>query len=181
MIGIFESIYFCNLNLTDTEQLEYISKPKSVICQEIGVDVLIDDSLEHALDCSSLGIDILLYDRKGKYNWNHQEMMIQKKNNSRSPPTLTSTSKRLYHRAPTELSENVHRMMNWKDIIAQFPKPTSPLRFCYFPDSFTEGEDSSVEEEDELFDRPTSYYSYETVEVEMSEDEEHDDLLWKGV
>ncbi|GAA5805873.1 hypothetical protein EDC94DRAFT_624582 [Helicostylum pulchrum] len=183
--GIFESIYFCNLDLTDSEQLEYISKSKSMICQEIGADVLIDDSLEHALDCSSLGIDILLYDRKGKYTWNHQDPIQKKTSTGGLPPlTLTSSSKKLYHHRPTELSDCVHRMLNWRDIIAQFPKPTSPLRFCYFPDSFTEEEDSSVEEneqEDDLFDRPTSYYSYETVEVEMSEEEdEEEDQLWKG-
>ncbi|KAI7896477.1 uncharacterized protein EV154DRAFT_492425 [Mucor mucedo] len=166
--GIFESIYFCNLNLSDTEQMEYISKPKSVICQEIGVDVLIDDSLEHAFDCSNLGIDILLYDHKGKYSWNHEECVPKKKH---CPPTLTSTSKRLYgQHTPHEISKNIHRMMNWRDIIAQFPKPTSPLRYCYFPDSFTEEEDSVEEDDDAVFDSPNC--RYETVEVEMSDDED---------
>lgn len=167
-IGIFESIYFCNLNLSATEQLEYISKPKSVICQEIGVDVLIDDCLEHAFDCSNLGIDILLYDHKGKYSWNHEDRVEKK---SQCPPTLTSSSKRLYQQhTPNGISKNIHRMMNWRDIIAQFPKPTSPLRYCYFPDSFTEEEDSVEEDDDEVFDSPNC--RYETVEVEMSDDED---------
>jgi hypothetical protein len=186
--GIFESIYFCNLNLSAAEQLEYVSKPKSVICQEIGVDVLIDDCLEHAFDVCSLGIDVLLYDRKGKYSWNHEDVIEIKTDEK---PTLTSTSKRLYQHHHMELSKNnnIHRMFNWREIIAQFPKPSSPLRFCYYPNQYEEEEDGSIEEEDEddqLFDHP--YYQhdqqqgcYETVEVEeMSEEEEDSDYpLWR--
>ncbi|KAI7899624.1 uncharacterized protein BX663DRAFT_520763 [Cokeromyces recurvatus] len=178
--GIFESIYFCNLGLTDAEQLEYVSKPKSIICQEIGVDVLIDDSLEHALDCSSLGIEVLLYDRNGEYIWNHEDKM--KKKNPRCAHTLTSTSKRLYQRIPTKISKNIHRMTSWTEIIAQFPKPTSPLRYCtYPPDSCSEEEEEEEEdkaEEDQLFDK-SNYYGYETVEIEEMSDEEDEYPVWK--
>ncbi|KAI8342859.1 hypothetical protein BC941DRAFT_390041 [Chlamydoabsidia padenii] len=66
--GIFDSIYFCNLGLSETEQLHYVSKRKSTICQEIGVDVLIDHRLDHVLECAKLGVDVLLYDRH--YQWN---------------------------------------------------------------------------------------------------------------
>ncbi|KAI8082606.1 uncharacterized protein B0P05DRAFT_468085 [Gilbertella persicaria] len=154
--GIFESIYFCNLDLSSSEQLEYISKPKSLICQEIGVDVLIDDSLEHALDCSSLGIDILLYDRKGQYRWNHEDKL------------------------------NIHRMKNWREIIAQFPKPSSPLRFCYYPPAYSEEEEEEEEDEDDdgnSYEQPAyqpSYYGkYETVEVEELSDEDEAYPIWK--
>lgn len=166
------------MDLSDSEQLEYVSKPKSLICQEIGVDVLIDDSLEHAFDCSTLGIDILLYDRQGQYIWNHDDI-LRKRHAQHSAPTLTSTSKRLYHQTPRELSKNVHRMTSWKEIIAQFPKPSSPLRFCYFANE-SEAEEEEEEEEDSCdseqnyFDTP-NYYGYETVEVEeMSEEEEEE-------
>ncbi|KAI8637177.1 hypothetical protein BD408DRAFT_425024 [Parasitella parasitica] len=189
--GIFDSIYFCNLDLSDSEQLEYVSKPKSVICQEIGVDVLIDDSLEHAFDCSALGIDVLLYDRQGQYIWNHDDV-LRKKHAQRSAPTLTSTSKRLYHQTPRELSKNMHRMTSWKEIIAQFPKPSSPLRFCYMAndsqqeDDDDDDDDEEEEEEEEKqghYFNNRNYYGYETVEVEeMSEEEEYplyrDSRVW---
>lgn len=158
------------MDLTDSEQLEYVSKPKSVICQEIGVDVLIDDCLEHANDCASLGIDVLLYDFNGTYTWNHHKKETQKR-------TLTSTSKNLYKQQDYS---NVQRMSSWKEIIAQFPKPTSPLKYCYFPEEEEEEEDTSIEDEDELFDNQSHYYKYETIEVEeMSEEEEEDNIVWK--
>ncbi|KAI8071549.1 hypothetical protein BC940DRAFT_330788 [Gongronella butleri] len=102
--GIFESIYFCNLGLSETEQLEYMSKTKSAICRDIGVDVMIDHQMEHALDCASLGVDVLLYDRRGQYQWNHQQQEAQ-----------------------------VTRVRSWREIIHQhFPKPSSPLRHCLY-------------------------------------------------
>ncbi|KAG1143389.1 hypothetical protein G6F37_006882 [Rhizopus arrhizus] len=129
--GIFESIYFCNLNLSEKERLEYISKPKSVICQEIGVDVLIDDSFEHALGCSDIGVDVLLYDRQGIYKWNHQQ-----------------------------LPNNVHRVFNWKQVMARFPKPSSPLKHCIY--SFDDADDYYCYHDH-------SYCQYETIEVEEEE------------
>ncbi|KAG1452117.1 hypothetical protein G6F56_007906 [Rhizopus delemar] len=134
--GIFESMYFCNLNLSRKEQLEYISKPKSVICQEIGVDVLIDDSLEHALDCSR--VEVLLYDRLGKYTWNHS----------------------------SQLPSNVHRVFNWKQVMARFPKPTSPLKQCIY------SSDDGDYFHNYQYHLP-SYCEYETIEVEeeSSDDE----------
>jgi hypothetical protein len=166
------------LELSDSEQLEYVSKPKSVICQEIGVDVLIDDCLEHVFDCSSLGIDVLLYDRQGKYKWNHE--IIQQEETKAY--TSTSTSKRLYQQKP--ILKNVHRMLTWRDIIAQFPKPSSPLRYCSFNYEYDEEEeDDSIEDQDEEDDyQPVNYYNgYETVEVEeMSEEEEEEEYpLWR--
>lgn len=168
------------MDLSDTEQLEYVSKPKSVICQEIGVDVLIDDSLEHAFDCSHLGIDILLYDKQGEYTWNHFKTQKQ------FTPTLTSTSKRLYQHFADTTTKNIHRMTSWRGILAQFPKPSSPLRYCcyYLPEEEEDDEFTSTEEEEEaeehaLFDQPHYYNSsYETVEVEeMTDDEDYP--LWK--
>lgn len=158
--GIFESIYFCNLGLSDAEQLEYVSKPKSAICQEIGVDVLIDDGLEHALDCAALDIEVLLYDRGGQYRWNHTR--------TKRKATLTSMSRQLYHghhHAP--LPSNVTRVTSWKEIIAYFPKPHSPLRNCYYPQDLNDEEE---EEEDECYGKYNG--EYETVEVdEITEDE----------
>ncbi|KAI8379740.1 uncharacterized protein BYT42DRAFT_569868 [Radiomyces spectabilis] len=180
--GLFESIYFCNSELTVAEQVEYISKPKSAICQEVGVDVLIDDSLEHALDCASLGIEVLLYDRKGEYRWNHPTVT---KPSGR--PTLTSTSRHLYHKPITALPANVKRVTSWKQIIELFPKPTSPLRHCSYPEDFQAEEnekDSADEDEDMgkgreilLDHRMTSgmnqrCYTYETIELDELTDED---------
>lgn len=129
------------MNLSEKEQQEYISKPKSLICREIGVDVLIDDSLEHAFDCAKLGIDILLYDKEGNYRWNQSD----------------------YHR------DNVNRMTSWKQIFAQFPKPTSPLKYCYT---------TTDEEEEEEEDEQSDFYSFETIEVEPLTDDE-EEITWR--
>ncbi|KAI8145955.1 hypothetical protein BJV82DRAFT_602866 [Fennellomyces sp. T-0311] len=161
--GIFESIYFCNLGLTDQEQMEYVSKPKSAICQEIGADVLIDDNLEHAVDCAGLDIQVLLYDRKGQYRWNHTKTR-------KVASTLTSMSRQLYHNhhhAP--LPANVTRVSSWKEIIAFFPKPHSPLRNCYYPQDL-----AAYDEEDTHQDEYG--IEYETVEVEMTDDEDEYDI-----
>ncbi|KAI7850745.1 hypothetical protein BDC45DRAFT_608634 [Circinella umbellata] len=180
--GIFESIYFCNLDLSDTEQLEYVSKPKSAICQEIGVDVLIDDNLEHAMECATtLGIDVLLYDRKGQYRWNHSSSSTTKSMSSKNTKkvnchTLTSMSRQLYHNhqhhhhAP--MPSNVTRVSSWKEIIAFFPKPHSPLRNCYYPQDLIYEEDE--EEEDEHEDEYDGI-EYETVEVDMDLTDDDDD------
>ncbi|ORX56737.1 hypothetical protein DM01DRAFT_1334298 [Hesseltinella vesiculosa] len=102
--GIFESIYFCNLGLSESEQLEFISKSKAAFCQDIGVDVLIDNQLEHASECASFGIEVLLYDRLGKYRWNQHPC-----------------------------SQPLTRVKTWRDIIHQhFPRPSSPLKNMCF-------------------------------------------------
>ncbi|CAO3593717.1 unnamed protein product [Absidia cylindrospora] len=122
-IGIFESIYFCNLGLSDEEQLEYISKRKATICHEIGVDVLIDHQLEHCVECAQAGVDVLLYDRKGQYKWNHQQL---------STP-------------------NIHRVTTWRDIIQRhFPKPNSPLRHLVYP--YSEEDDMTCDNQDDQDD-----------------------------
>lgn len=152
------------MDLSDAEQLEYVSKQKSVICQEIGVDVFIDDSLDHALDCSSLGIQVLLFDYYGNYYWNHSHHPIT------TTKSLTSCSQLLYKR---ELN-NVTRVHHWRDIMAQFPKPSSPLKYCCYSMDYydEEEEESSNTSQDEIFDNPSNYYTYETIEVEESSEDE---------
>lgn len=173
MPGIFDSIYFCNLNLSDAEQLEYVSKPKSAICQEIGVDVLIDDDLNHALDCAALDMEVLLYDRKGQYKWNHERPR-------KTAGTLTSMSRQLYQPSGP-LPPNVTRVKSWKEIIAYFPKPKSPLRYCYYPQDLEQDDSAADEEEEDKEDSydddyvAASYHhgNYETVEIDgLAEDEE---------
>ncbi|CAO3641808.1 unnamed protein product [Cunninghamella echinulata] len=139
--GIFESIYFCNLGLSETEQLEYYSKQKSAICQEIGVDVLIDHQLEHCIDCASLGIDVLLYDRKGQYKWNH-----------------SLSDGNIY---------NIQRVNNWRDIINYFPKPSSPLRYCvYSHHEDIEEDKEEIEEEDDHYHHYHSNVQYVLLDEE---------------
>ncbi|KAG0173619.1 hypothetical protein DFQ28_011111 [Apophysomyces sp. BC1034] len=174
--GLFESIYFCNLNLSDAEQLEYVSKPKSLICQEINVDVLIDDTLEHALDCASLGIQVLLYDRKGQYRWNHTAT------GATTRPTLTSTSKQLYSSSSSfsgALPANVKRVRSWKDIIASFPKPSSPLRTCYYPHDFLESESEEDFDDGSTYVDHNNPYGYETIEIDELTEDEDDDCMKK--
>ncbi|KAI8080049.1 uncharacterized protein BX664DRAFT_388992 [Halteromyces radiatus] len=126
--GIFESIYFCNLGLSENEQLEYISKTKSTICQEIGVDVLIDHQLEHCMDCADLGMDVLLYDRKGQYQWNHHQQQYY---------------------------DNIKRVTTWRDIIRHhFPKPNSPLRhLIYSMDQQQQQQDDDDDDDDDDYDQ----------------------------
>lgn len=174
--GIFESIYFCNLGLSDAEQLEYVSKPKSAICQEIGVDVLIDDGLDHAIDCAtSLDIEVLLYDRKNQYRWNHLNNKTSSGvNNNSRPVSLTAMSRQLYHNYSSNncnnsLPSNITRVSSWKEILDYFPKPHSPLRHCYYPQDLMDDDD---DQDDDYEDGPSC--EYETIEVDGLTDDEED-------
>lgn len=44
--------------------------PKSVVCNSLGLDILIEDSLSHMQDCCEHGINVLLF---GNYPWNQYE------------------------------------------------------------------------------------------------------------
>ena len=48
-------------------------KKKSEICHELGVDVMIEDCLGYAVDCSQAGIPVVLLDLHRKYGWNHTD------------------------------------------------------------------------------------------------------------
>lgn len=175
-LGIFESIYFCNLGLSDAEQLEYVSKPKSAICQEIGVDVLIDDGLDHAIDCAtSLDIEVLLYDRKNQYRWNHLNNKTSSGVNNSRPVSLTAMSRQLYHNYSSNncnnsLPSNITRVSSWKEILDYFPKPHSPLRHCYYPQDLMDDDDD--DQDDDYEDGPSC--EYETIEVDGLTDDEED-------
>ncbi|ORX52475.1 hypothetical protein DM01DRAFT_1408340 [Hesseltinella vesiculosa] len=129
--GIFDAIYYCNQGLSVADQLDFVPKPVSIMCQEIGADYLIDDALEHCMDCSSLDMTLLLYDHDGEYAYNH---MVPKKRPRNGRPTLTATSRQLYQQSPSgSLPENVARVKSWKAILDLFPMPSSPLRHCHYP------------------------------------------------
>jgi hypothetical protein len=140
------------MGLTMAEQLDYVCKSKSIMCQEVGVDLLIDDSLQSCLECAALGIDILLFDFHGKYSYNHIKEARRKR-------TLTSTSKQLYHRTQAQsLPSNVKRISDWKGIKACFPKPTSPLRICHFPNEDDQDDLTLIEDDqDNEGDSPHIY------------------------
>ncbi|KAG0315793.1 hypothetical protein BGZ97_007811 [Linnemannia gamsii] len=129
--GIFESIYFANHFLTEQEKLTFVSKPKSVICRDVHAQLLIDDSLENALEVSKAGIPVLLFDLHGKYKWNQLEEGQQ-------------------------LPEKVTRVKSWKDIQAWFPRPRSPLsnqclsRFDQVSESSSSESEEEEDEEDEM-------------------------------
>jgi uncharacterized HAD superfamily protein len=67
-------------------------RKKSQICCEIGAHVLIDDSLEYAIDVAGAGIPVILFDWEGKYGWN------QAGHGQTIPP-------------------NIHRVTSWSGII----------------------------------------------------------------
>lgn len=58
--SIFEAVYF-------TSHFGAQRKTKSEVCREVGVTMLVEDQLAHALDCAAAGIDVLLF---GEYAWN---------------------------------------------------------------------------------------------------------------
>lgn len=60
---LFSGIYFTNTFLRWKNESE---RKKSNICLDIGVDILIDDSVEEAIEVSSVGVTVLLFDR----SWN---------------------------------------------------------------------------------------------------------------
>lgn len=57
---LFSAVYFTNAFLGKPEEVE---RKKSDICIDVGVDVLIDDSVGEAIEVSSFGIQVLLFDR----------------------------------------------------------------------------------------------------------------------
>lgn len=61
--ALFSGIYFANTFLRRKDELE---RKKSNICLDIGVDILIEDSVEEAVEVSSVGVSVLLFDR----SWN---------------------------------------------------------------------------------------------------------------
>lgn len=64
---LFSAVYFTNVFLGESEEVE---RKKSDICTDAGVDVLIDDSIEEAVEVSSSGIQVLLFDRP----WNRSSI-----------------------------------------------------------------------------------------------------------
>ncbi|KAF9186762.1 hypothetical protein BGZ51_008672 [Haplosporangium sp. Z 767] len=124
--GIFESIYFANHFLTEQEKLTFISKPKSVICRDVHAQLLIDDSLENAIEVAKAGIPVLLFDLHGKYKWNKLE-------------------------DDQSLPDKVTRVKSWKDVQAWFPRPRSPLsNLCIsIHDQISDESESEAEDDDE--------------------------------
>jgi hypothetical protein len=68
--NIFDDLHFANHHLTPEESARMVSKKKSQLCEEVGAKILIDDALNHAVDCSAKGIRVLLFDHEGAYMWN---------------------------------------------------------------------------------------------------------------
>lgn len=57
-------------HFTRQDRLTGVSRKKSEICKEIGVEIFIDDSMENAVDISSVGIPVLLLNAP----WNQGEL-----------------------------------------------------------------------------------------------------------
>ena len=63
LLNLFKSIEFTNLYWSTY-------RPKGDVCRQLGVDILIDDYLEHALAAAECGIEVLLF---GDYPWNRAD------------------------------------------------------------------------------------------------------------
>lgn len=63
---VFTSILFGNHFSTSGKPI-----PKSLLCKKVGVDLMIDDSLEYIKDCSDSGIISILFDKP----WNRSHSM----------------------------------------------------------------------------------------------------------
>jgi len=63
--------FFLDFHFTDHFSPGEIHTPKSKICLEQNIEILIEDNLEYALDCASNGIYILLFDSP----WNRCEIL----------------------------------------------------------------------------------------------------------
>lgn len=133
--------------MTNAEQQELISKPKSAILREINAELLVEDSLEHALECAQVGVPVLLFDKDGQYTWNH----------------LNIDGKGVQEADAMILPRNVTRIKTWKQVVAHFPKPASPLRFCWVPSDFVnsddeESDDMKTVDVDDMSDDDNQYY-----------------------
>lgn len=62
---VFRSIVFTNLYAIG-------KRTKAEVCQELGVDLLIEDHLGHALPVAECGVDVLLF---GDYPWNQAKKL----------------------------------------------------------------------------------------------------------
>ena len=149
--GIFESIYFANHFLTEQEKLSFVSKPKSVICRDVHAQLLIDDSLENALEVAKAGIPVLLFDLHGNYKWN--------KIPDDHPP----------------LPDKITRVKNWKEIQAWFPRPRSPLsNLCLSRDDpISEDEEEEEEEEEGEEEESSSESSDESDYEDVGKQKQH--------
>ena len=54
------------------------NKSKAQICKEIGVEIMVDDNLDFALDCIEENIPVILFDLEGKYWWNSTDKEYDK-------------------------------------------------------------------------------------------------------
>jgi len=54
--------------------LDNQSKSKSEICRELGVEIIIEDHKDHALDCAENGIKVLLLDKPWNQNIKHENI-----------------------------------------------------------------------------------------------------------
>jgi 5'(3')-deoxyribonucleotidase len=61
--GKFKHIFF-----TEYISGEGVKIPKSEFCLRIGASYMIEDNLEHAIECAAAGIEVLLF---GDYPWNN--------------------------------------------------------------------------------------------------------------
>ncbi|KAF9431156.1 hypothetical protein BGZ76_000523 [Entomortierella beljakovae] len=160
--GIFESIYFANHYLTEQEKLNFISKPKSIICRDVHAQLLIDDSLEIATEVAKAGIPVLLFDHQGSYKWN------KLKDGEKLPDKVT-------------------RVKSWKEIQDWFPRPRSPLSTLCISRDDQISDESDEEDEDEELDDGTAttavdshshfgFHHHQQLDDMDSESESDDDI-----
>lgn len=69
---MFSNIHFSAENHYDEEYKKKKNlKEKAEVCKELGISLMIEDSIPHSLKCAEAGIKVLLFDR----SWNHNEIL----------------------------------------------------------------------------------------------------------
>ncbi|MCA9358828.1 hypothetical protein KC926_01330 [Candidatus Kaiserbacteria bacterium] len=69
---------FTSLHFTNSYCQKGKSVNKSVICSKLGVEIIVEDNLKHALDCAGNGVDVLLYDTPWNRSYTHTDNTVQR-------------------------------------------------------------------------------------------------------
>ena len=114
--NIFVDVHFGNMYMTDGT-----ARKKSEICRAINAQLLIDDSLFHAMDCCNHGILSILF---GNYAWNCNEP---------GGYVVHTSSREVIPHTNGAPHTNIHRVTSWADVVPlishlfQLPIAAAPL------------------------------------------------------
>lgn len=98
--NIFVEVHFGNMYMTDGT-----ARKKSEICRAINAQLLIDDSLFHAMDCCNNGILSILF---GNYAWNCNEP---------GGYVVHTSSREVIPHTNGAPHTNIHRVTSWAEVV----------------------------------------------------------------